>query len=82
VIDQAYVARHVATLLKLARSTSDRMLAAALIDKAVELKSRLDDPQDREPNPPNMKAPGVLHDDHAYTDGDRRNVRRPLPDRQ
>jgi hypothetical protein len=43
VIDRNYLARHAATLLKLARSTSDRTLAAAMIDKAAELKARIDD---------------------------------------
>ena len=55
-IDRTYLARHVATLLKLARSTSDRLLAATLIDKAVELKSRIDDNgyRDLTPVPPDI----------------------------
>ena len=42
-IDKGYLVRHAATLLKLARSTSDPALATALIDKAAELKDRIDD---------------------------------------
>lgn len=39
----AILARHAATLLKLARSTADRALAGALIDKAADLKARIDE---------------------------------------
>jgi hypothetical protein len=42
-IDRNYLARHAAMLLKLARSTKDRAIAAALIDKATDLKSRIDE---------------------------------------
>jgi hypothetical protein len=42
-IDKNYLARHAATLLKLAWSTADRDLAAALISKAADLKARIDD---------------------------------------
>lgn len=42
-IDKNYLARHAAVLLKLAWSTADRNLAAALISKAADLKARIDD---------------------------------------
>jgi hypothetical protein len=42
-IDRNYLARHAAMLLRLARSTADRAVAAAFIDKATELKDRIDD---------------------------------------
>jgi hypothetical protein len=42
-IDSNYLARHAATLLKLARSTADPDLAAALISKAADLKTRIDE---------------------------------------
>jgi hypothetical protein len=42
-IDRNYLARHAATLLKLARSTADPDLAAALISKAADLKARIDE---------------------------------------
>ena len=58
-IDRNYLARHAATLLKLARSTSDRALAAALIDKAAELKTRIDESAypDVTPAAPDVEAP-------------------------
>jgi hypothetical protein len=42
-IDRDYLARHAAMLLKLARSTRDRAVATALIDKAAELKERMEE---------------------------------------
>jgi hypothetical protein len=42
-IDRNYLARHAAALLKMARATSDPQVAAALIDKAADLKARIDD---------------------------------------
>jgi hypothetical protein len=42
-IDRNYLARHAATLLRLARSTGDPDLAAALISKAADLKARMDE---------------------------------------
>jgi hypothetical protein len=41
-IDRTYLARHAAFLLYFARTTADRALAATLIDKASELKARID----------------------------------------
>ena len=42
-IDKSYLVRDAAALLKLARSTSDPSLATAMIDKAAELKTRIDE---------------------------------------
>jgi hypothetical protein len=42
-IARNYLARHAATLLRLARSTGDPNLAAALISKAADLKSKIDE---------------------------------------
>jgi hypothetical protein len=42
-IDRNYLAGHAAVLLNLARATADRTVAAALIDKAAELKERIDE---------------------------------------
>src|SRR5438128_11645834 len=41
-IDRNYLARRAALLLNLARTTADRALAATLIDKAADLKARID----------------------------------------
>ena len=41
-IDRNYLAGHAAALLNLARATADRNLAAALVDKAADLKARID----------------------------------------
>jgi hypothetical protein len=63
VLNQTYLARHAAHLLKLARSTSDRLLAAALIEKAIELRSRMDESgfRDLTPAPPDVEpASGQL----------------------
>lgn len=42
-IDRNYLARHAAALLKIARATADRAVAAALVDKAANLKARIDE---------------------------------------
>jgi hypothetical protein len=59
VIDRNYLARHAATLLKIARSTADRAVAAALVDKATELKARIDenDYPDVTPLAPDIEPP-------------------------
>jgi len=43
VIGRNYFARQAATLLKLAKSTNDPRFAAALIEKAADLKSLVDE---------------------------------------
>jgi hypothetical protein len=44
VIGKHYFTRQATTLLMLAKSTTDSNVAAALIDKAADLKFRLDEP--------------------------------------
>jgi hypothetical protein len=53
VIGRNYFARQAATLLKLAKSTNDPQFAAALIEKAADLKSMID-----ESPPPDQSAQG------------------------
>jgi hypothetical protein len=42
-IGRDYFVRQAATILKFAKATSDPQLAAALIEKAADLKSQVDD---------------------------------------
>lgn len=58
-IDRDYLARLAALLLKLARSTKDRGVAIALIDKAAELQERIaeSDLADVAPLAPDMEPP-------------------------
>jgi hypothetical protein len=43
VIGRSYFTKQVAILLKFAQTTSDRKVAARLVDKAVDLKERLEE---------------------------------------
>src|SRR6266478_761099 len=56
VIGKHYFTRQATTLLMLAKSTTDANVAAALIDKAADLKSRLD--ESTLPNPTSL-APDI-----------------------
>lgn len=58
-IDRNYLARHAATLLRIARSTADRTVAAALVDKACQLKARIDENEypDVTPLAPDVEPP-------------------------
>jgi hypothetical protein len=58
-IDRNYLARHAAMLLELARSTADRARAATLIDKAADLKARIDESDfpDVTPRAPDVEPP-------------------------
>jgi hypothetical protein len=50
VIEKEYFVRQAAILLGLARATTDPKISAALLDKAAELKSQVDEPTiDRNP---------------------------------
>jgi PleD family two-component response regulator len=54
-VHKSYFKRQVTTLMKFAQSTSDPKLVAALVEKAVDLKSQVDDatpPPDLSPRPP------------------------------
>jgi hypothetical protein len=59
VLGRNYLTRQAETLLRFAKSTSDPQLAAALVEKAVDLKSKIDqsDAPDRSPLPPNVERP-------------------------
>jgi hypothetical protein len=55
-----YLTRQMTTLLKFAQSTSDPKLVAALVEKAVDLRSQLDErtaPADRGPHAPDVEPP-------------------------
>ena len=57
-IGRNYLARQAAVLLKLAKSTSDPKLAAALIEKAADFKSQVDESSlDLTPLPPGVEHP-------------------------
>ena len=58
-IDRNYLARHAAMLLKLAGSTKDRDIAAKLVDKAADLKARIDESNypDVTPRAPDVEPP-------------------------
>ena len=57
-MDRSYVAQQVAILLKFAQATTDRKVAAGLIDKAADLKERLEDEPLRKMDVA-LRAPGV-----------------------
>lgn len=57
-LDQAYFLRQIRILLKFARLTSDPLVAAGLMEKAVNLKSQVDglaEPKDVSPLPPDVE---------------------------
>jgi hypothetical protein len=57
VVGRNYFTRQAATLLKFAKSTSDPRLAAALVEKASNLKSQSDEtgPPDLSPQAPDVE---------------------------
>ena len=57
VVGRNYFTRQATTLLKFAQSTSDPQLAAALVEKAAELKKQIDEtnPPDPSPRPPDVE---------------------------
>jgi len=63
VISRDYLVWRAASLLKLARSLNDPAVAGSLVEKAADLKSRLDDQlddttlEDRSPRPPDVEFP-------------------------
>jgi hypothetical protein len=61
-VDRTHLARHATTLLKLARKTTDRALAAALIDKAADLQGKIDElPSSDVPSPTGDVEPPGAH---------------------
>jgi hypothetical protein len=58
VAGKEYLTRQAATVMKFANTTTDRKVAARLIEKAVELQCRLDDASarpDRSPRAPDVE---------------------------
>jgi hypothetical protein len=58
-VSRSYFARQAATLIKFAQSSSDPQVVAALVEKAVDLKSQVDESAtpDRGPRPPDVERP-------------------------
>ena len=59
-VHKSYFKRQVATLMKFAQSTSDPKLVAALVTKAVDLKSQVEaapPPRDLSPRAPDVEGP-------------------------
>jgi hypothetical protein len=60
VIGKQYFVRQAATLLRFAKSTQDPTMAAALVEKAADFKSQVDEtipPADQTPLPPDIEPP-------------------------
>jgi hypothetical protein len=56
VIGKEYFVRQAAILLGLAKATTDPKISAALLDKAADLKSQVDEPiTDRSPGAPDVQ---------------------------
>jgi hypothetical protein len=56
VAGRTYFLRQAATLLKLAQTTTDRQMAAALVEKATNLQSQVDDSlPDLSPQAPDVR---------------------------
>ena len=55
-IGKEYFVRQAAVLFGMAKATTDPKISAALLDKAVDLKSQLDEPiMDRSPRAPDVQ---------------------------
>jgi hypothetical protein len=62
VIGKQYFVRQAATLLKFAKSTQDPKIAAALVEKAADLKSQVDEtipPADQSLLAPDIEPPAA-----------------------
>ena len=62
VIGKLYFVRQAATLLRFAQSTHDPNVAAALVEKAADLKSQMDEtlpPSDVTPVAPDVEGPSA-----------------------
>jgi len=56
VIEKEYFVRQAAILLGLAKATTDPKISAAILDKAADLKSQVDEPTiDRSPRAPDVQ---------------------------
>ena len=60
-VGKQYLKRQATTLLKFAQSTTDPQMAAALVEKAVALKSQVDGSTtiDRSPQAPDVEPDGT-----------------------
>ncbi len=56
-VGRQYVKRQASILLKFAQTTSDPQVAAALVEKAVDLKARVEQVPDPSPHPPDVEPP-------------------------
>jgi len=58
VVGRQYLMRQATTLLKFARTVTDPNVAAALVEKASDLKSRVDEPNraDKSPRAPDVQG--------------------------
>ena len=60
VIGKQYFVRQAAILFEMAKATTDPRISAALLDKAANLKSQLDEPTiDRNPRAPDVEPPAT-----------------------
>jgi hypothetical protein len=60
VIGKEYFVRQAAILFGMAKATTDPKISAALLDKAADLKSQLDEPTiDRSPRAPDVEPPAT-----------------------
>ena len=62
VIGKAYFVRQAAILFRFAKATNDPKISAALLEKAADLKSRVDDPaepRDLTPLAPDIEPPSA-----------------------
>jgi hypothetical protein len=60
VLSSRYIARQITTLLKFAKTTSDRGIAAAVLEKATALKERVEEitpSRDLSPRAPDVEPP-------------------------
>jgi hypothetical protein len=60
VVGRNYLTRQATTLLKFAKATKDPRVVAALVEKATDLTSQLDEtmpPADRSPRAPDVEGP-------------------------
>jgi hypothetical protein len=55
VVGRQYLTRQAATLLKFARTVTDPNIAAGLLEKAADLKSKVDEAPDKSPHPPDIE---------------------------
>ena len=54
-VGRQYLTRQAATLLKFARTVADPNIAAGLLEKAADLKSKVDDSPDKSPHAPDVE---------------------------